>query len=312
MSWEAAEKLANTVLYEGYLLYPYRASALKNQKRWTFGTVEPGGCIGTEVLVEASGEPRIDMRFRFLHDGEEKETRPEWVVAQTDQNLYTVTVRDENRSASDQMVSCHALMAAESGAFISITDPRSSGCAHLGLWPILVERNLVLASPILLPDYPAIAPESPRDLFDGTEIDEILSLRILTLTDAEKEEVRKGDGRARQLLERTESLSTKEILALHGARRPAFKPGDRVRLRPSGRADILDLPSTAKKRPSLPLKRISRGGATSRSRWRTIQGATSDARAFPATGSSSAPRKWSRYDRTEAPRRGHREHLPWR
>jgi hypothetical protein len=241
MSWDAAEKIANAVLYEGYLLYPYRASALKNRKRWTFGTVEPGGRIGTEVLVEATGEPRIDMRLRFLHNGEEREARPEWEVAHIDGDLYKVTALVENRSASEPMVSCHALVAVEGGVFVSITDPRSSACAPLGLWPILVEPGLVLASPILLPDFPSIAPESPRDLFDGTEIDEILSLRIQTLTDAEKEEVRCGDERARLLLERTESLSAEEMLALHGARRPAFKAGDRVRLHPRGRADILDL-----------------------------------------------------------------------
>ena len=32
-----ARKVADAVLYEGYLLYPYRASAAKNQARWQFG-----------------------------------------------------------------------------------------------------------------------------------------------------------------------------------------------------------------------------------------------------------------------------------
>ena len=58
------------------------------------------------------------------------------------------------------------------------------------------ERDLLLSSPILLYDHPAIAPESPGDLHDGTEIDEILSLRTLTLTDAEKREARATDPRA--------------------------------------------------------------------------------------------------------------------
>ena len=55
----------------------------------------------------------------------------------------------------------------------------------------------MLASPIILYDYPEIAPESAGDLFDGTEIDEILTLRILTMTDEEKREVRERDDRAR-------------------------------------------------------------------------------------------------------------------
>ena len=77
----------------------------------------------------------------------------------------------------------------------------------------------MLASPIILYDYPQIAPESPGDLFDGTEIDEILTLRILTLTDAEKDEVRRADGRAKEMLERTEQLGAEHLMKLHGVLR---------------------------------------------------------------------------------------------
>ena len=76
-----------------------------------------------------------------------------------------------------------------------------------------------MSAPIILSDYPQIAPESAGDLFDGTEIDEILALRILTLTDAEKQEVRNGDERARQILERTELLPPEHFQKLHGAMR---------------------------------------------------------------------------------------------
>ena len=54
------------------------------------------------------------------------------------------------------------------------------------------------------------------DEFDGTEIDEILTLRVMTMTDAEKEEMRQVDERARQILERTESLSEDHLLKMHG------------------------------------------------------------------------------------------------
>jgi hypothetical protein len=81
------------------------------------------------------------------------------------------------------------------------------------------QRDLLLSSPIILYDYPQIAPESPGDLFDGTEIDEILALRILTLTDIEKQEVRSGDDRARRILERTEMLPPEHFQKLHGALR---------------------------------------------------------------------------------------------
>ena len=33
--------IADAVLYEGYVLWPYRRSALKNTQRWTFGGVYP-------------------------------------------------------------------------------------------------------------------------------------------------------------------------------------------------------------------------------------------------------------------------------
>jgi hydrogenase maturation protease len=77
----------------------------------------------------------------------------------------------------------------------------------------------MLASPIILYDYPQIAPESPGDLFDGTEIDEILALRILTMTDEEKQEMRQTDEHARTMLERTESLPMEHLMKLHGTLR---------------------------------------------------------------------------------------------
>ena len=89
------------------------------------------------------------------------------------------------------------------------------------------DRSTLLASPIILPDYPQIAPESPGDLFDATEIDQMLVLNILSLTDEEKREMRSADPRTREILERTESLSEDELMQLHGtirefglARRP--------------------------------------------------------------------------------------------
>jgi hydrogenase maturation protease len=94
-------------------------------------------------------------------------------------------------------------------------------CENTGTWPVLVDDNAttVLSSPILLYDHPQIAPESAGDLFDSTEIDEILSLRILTLTDEEKREMRQSDERARQILERTESMPPEQFMKLHGVLR---------------------------------------------------------------------------------------------
>ncbi|MFZ3263368.1 MAG: hypothetical protein WA172_05170 [Terriglobales bacterium] len=125
------------------------------------------------------------------------------------------------------LVSTHTILGATGGEFISLLEPPdelqglAAQCANVGVWPVLVgeqgERDTLLASPIILYDYPQIAPESIGDLFGGTEIDEILSLRIMTLTDEEKREIRNSDDRARQILERTESMPAEQFMKLHGA-----------------------------------------------------------------------------------------------
>jgi hydrogenase maturation protease len=125
--------------------------------------------------------------------------------------------------------STHAILRTKEGRFISLIDPpeglraAAASCTNTGLWPVLAgdeeRQDTLLASPIILYDYPQIAPESLGDLFDGTEIDEILTLRILTLTDAEKDEVRRADGRAKEMLERTEQLGAEHLMKLHGVLR---------------------------------------------------------------------------------------------
>jgi hypothetical protein len=122
----------------------------------------------------------------------------------------------------------------------------------------------MLSSPIILYDYPEIAPESPGEFFDATEIDEILALRVLTLTDQEKWEMSQLDEHAREILKRTETLPEKDFWKMHGTIRgnkfggeDFFNPntrlervtvsgteltvGARVQIRPQGRADIMDL-----------------------------------------------------------------------
>jgi hypothetical protein len=79
-------------------------------------------------------------------------------------------------------------------------------------------RDTVLSSPIILEDHPRIAPESPGDLFDGGEIDGLLALNILALTDEDKAEMRATDPRAREILERTEALTQDQLLRLSGYR----------------------------------------------------------------------------------------------
>jgi hypothetical protein len=108
-----------------------------------------------------------------------------------------------------------------------LTDPpadlteAAASCRNNGSWPVLVgepgERTTVLCSPIILEDHPRVAPESPGDLFDGGEIDQLLTLNILALTDQEKAEMAASDPRAKEILERTEALTPEQLMALHGA-----------------------------------------------------------------------------------------------
>lgn len=124
------------------------------------------------------------------------------------------------------LVSTHTILGVRDSEFVSLLDPPESlrdvaaGCRNVGTWPVLVgeagAKDTILSSPIILYDYPQIAPESPGDLFDSLEIDEILSLRILTLTDEEKRAMAAVDERARALLQRTESLAREQLLGLHG------------------------------------------------------------------------------------------------
>ena len=106
----------------------------------------------------------------------------------------------------------------------------AKACRQIGTWPVLRrrrekgERDAMLSSPIILYDYPKIAPESPGDLFDGAEIDEILTLRIQTMTDAEKTEMRQVDEHARRILERTENLAEADLLKFHGVMRATPSP----------------------------------------------------------------------------------------
>jgi hypothetical protein len=123
-------------------------------------------------------------------------------------------------------VSAHLLLGITGGEFVSLLDPdpahheAAAACRNTGVFPVLVggepDRSMMFCSPIILYDYPKIAPESEGDFFDGTEMDEMLTLRVLTLTDAEKQEMRNGDPRARRILERSESLTEEAMLKTHG------------------------------------------------------------------------------------------------
>jgi hydrogenase maturation protease len=157
---------------------------------------------------------------------------------QVDTNIFKLSIEIENTTPEtgavtsrrdavlfQSFISTHTILRVRQGSFISLLEPPEElqtlvkGCQNLRTWPVLIgnegERDAMLSSPIILYDYPQIAPESPGPLFDGTEIDEILTLRIMTLTDEEKEQMRQ-DERTREILERTEALTPEQFMKMHG------------------------------------------------------------------------------------------------
>ena len=317
---DAVRTIARTVLYEGYLLWPYRRSAAKNQHRFTIGGLLPaayaaGVCDRSrarfDALVEGD-DPRFDVEVRFLRlvhrqvlrDGEPLDTlvvgereyltwdeATEETVARVgvaagtapltipiafdatsadeslgDGNalrrtavaltghldvsctslraglgrLRVEVVNDDDWPGTDRdgalrraLLVCHVVVRARGGAFVSVIDPPESlraeaaTCSNDGLWPVLVgeapDRGTLFAAPMILEDYPWVAPESRGDYFDGGEIDELLVHSIRALTDAEQREIRATDPRAAELLDRTLALTDAELARLHGAQRPVTR-----------------------------------------------------------------------------------------
>jgi hypothetical protein len=214
---------------------PHRLSASLPGRRWTEPLTGLGGKIaGVLVREQQPIEWAAELSAARLADG-----------------LYKVALTVENRTPPDasdptdrdralmrSLVSTHAILGTQRGEFVSLLDPPgewrefAAGCRNVGTWPVLVgeegERDAVLSSPIILYDYPRVAPESPGDLFDGTEIDEILTMRVLTLTDEEKRQASAVDQRVRAMLTRTETLGPGQLLGLHGTLRrvrPASEEG---------------------------------------------------------------------------------------
>jgi hypothetical protein len=302
---DIAREVANAILYEGYLLYPYRASAAKNQIRWQWGVLMPSAYAAaghgehasshSEFLLEPGTDPVLHVRLRFLQmqhrsggDGPVPEfdeaveheidsvvsvaelleseqvipvsipggtettdgiTRQRWpltgevrlsgqrlegpygILHLTLEVINTAPWVDAEAARHvalrHALIAAHTVVAVTDGEFISLLDPPEwaksavKSCRNERTWPVMVGeaggRDVFLISPIILYDYPTIAPESPGDLFDGTEIDEILTLRTMTLTDEEKAEARATDERARKLMDRVDSMPPEMLDKLHGA-----------------------------------------------------------------------------------------------
>lgn len=293
----AIREVADAALYEGYVLYPYRASATKNTSRWQFGVLMPPSyaaiepsesdrCV-TEVLLQAERGARIQLEVRFLHvrlrtdaSGQEWSEADERRVAivrplgefrtsvehpftfaagRTHEGTSSHDVRevagvvrvraedlpgshgtsrlrvevrncssceatDRDGALRSALIAVHTMMALDGGRFASLADPPEwarahvDQCENVGTWPVLgASDDVVLSSPIILGDRPEVAPESQGDLYDATEIDELLTLRTMTLTDDEKAQARATDPRAAAVIDRVDNLPQEYLDRLHGA-----------------------------------------------------------------------------------------------
>jgi hypothetical protein len=337
--WDRARAVADAVLYEGYLLYPYRASSSKNQSRWQFGVLGPSGAaeggigedpsLSAQVLVASYGVPSVSGVVRFLqlqHRSAERDLgggrfeqveqlvagQSAWVTwdeavereisidpfpvtslpltldisvpagtdietvdggrlvrnrrqlhgqleisAEADGDLLRLTfeVRNTASPAADKdeaiavsMIGTHLLIEVTDGDFVSLLEPPEAAadaaarCRQHRCFPVLAgapgDRNLVLVSPIILYDHPEIAEQSKGALYDSTEIDEILTLRIMTMTDEEKAQARATDPLAAQIIDRCDTMSPEAMLDLHGVLRNPHASTEEPRLIPEVPADV--------------------------------------------------------------------------
>ena len=319
-SWDRARTIADAVLYEGYLLYPYRSTSSKNQSRWQFGVLGPPGAaesgIGEEdtltsqFLVDGGGKLSVVIRFlqlqtrhaekdlgsghfeavpelisgtqswvtwdeaveceltfgpfhlddprrhwtlpvraqaardiEYVEGGRLIRTRREvhgtlTISAQPDDRLIRVmlTVRNTGGGAADKdaaiatsMIGTHVIAEVTGGTFVSLLDPPEAAadavarCEQHRCFPVLAgppgDHALLLVSPIILYDHPEIAEQSEGSLYDSTEIDEILTLRVMTMTDEEKAQARATDPLAAQIIDRCDSMSPEAMQRLHGVLR---------------------------------------------------------------------------------------------
>lgn len=320
VSWDRARTIADAVLYEGYLLYPYRSTSSKNQSRWQFGVLGPQGAADTgfgeddtlaaQFIVDGDGELSLVVRFlqlqrrhaendvgggRFEPVDEFTSGTQTWVTwdeaverelsfgpfdlgtlgtmrtlpvevpegtdvenvvggrlirtraavtgvldvsTESDDGLrrVSISVRNTGPAASDKdsaiatsMIGTHVIAEVAGGEFVSLLEPPDaagaavSRCHQHRCFPVLAgrpgERDLLLVSPIILYDHPEIAEQSDGALYDSTEIDEILTLRVMTMTDEEKAQARATDPLAAQIIDRCDSMSPESLQQLHGVLR---------------------------------------------------------------------------------------------
>jgi hypothetical protein len=317
-SWDRARAVADAVLYEGYLLYPYRGTSSKNQSRWQFGVLGPPGAaesglgeddaLAADFLIDDARALTLVVRFLQLqHRRAERTTGSgdfapvdelqtpagSWltwdeavecetsfgplalgdqpwslpvtadaatdievldggrlvrerheirgvltVTCEPDGNLRRVSVRvantgvparDKGDAIARSMIGTHLIAEVVGGRFISLLEPPQSAadavsrCGRHRCFPVLAgppgTDDMLLITPIILYDHPEVAEQSDTALYDCTEIDEILTLRVMTMTDDEKAQARATDPRAARIIDECDAMSPEAMARLHGVLR---------------------------------------------------------------------------------------------
>jgi hypothetical protein len=248
---DALERLVDSLLYEGYALYPYTPSATKNATPTPFGIVYPpayaAGSSATfdHLVLEGmlDGGGRVSAEVRFLAPAGERHQATAQHVALAGPGEEEVAVgglrigvrldvgervalRVENRTEAPadldragalrhSLLSTHPILHVAGGRFVS---PLECATASVNTWPVLAtpEDDVLLGAAIVLPDHPQIAPESRGSLFDGTEIEEALLLHVQALSDGERAAIEEQDPTVRDMVARAAAATPEDVLALHG------------------------------------------------------------------------------------------------
>ncbi len=133
---------------------------------------------------------------------------------------------DKAAAIATSLIGTHIIAEVVGGEFVSLLEPPEFAAGPVSrlvqhrCFPVLAgrpgERDLLLISPIILYDHPEIAEQSDGALYDSTEIDEILTLRVMTMTDEEKAQARATDPLAAAIIDRCDSMSPEAMQQLHG------------------------------------------------------------------------------------------------
>ena len=245
------ERLIDTLLYEGYALYPYTPGSAKNATPTPFGIVRPGQHLELQGELERDADVRGEVHFLdgtgARHDLEPGDHRVAGLHVRVRfmRDDRRISLRVENLTSAPPDLQL-ALLSTHPVLYGPFRSPLDVVHHSVNTYPVLVEGGL-LGAAIALPDYPQIAPESRGSLFDSTEIEEALLLHVKTLTDSERESI--TDPRVLEMISRADTVTPEQITALHGrvtmrdprageASAHGLRPGDHVLLHPRPDADL--------------------------------------------------------------------------